>query len=174
MGRVTEKGFSSAEIAVALAVVALVTLTAIPSFTSMLRRSRVSGASRQIISDIREARSRSLGSGWEYKLFGFAATSTDTRKNQYRVLARANSGVSWPSDTSAVMSSTTQRAGAWVNVATSFPGVNLVSPTARFEIAFDSRGSAPAASSFNPLVVNNQWGTSSSITVTTTGGVRVQ
>lgn len=174
MGRVTARGFSSAELAITLAVVGLLALIAIPSFTSMVRRSRVSGASRQIISDIREARSRSLGSGWEYKLFGFAATSTDTRKNQYRVLGRSNSGVSWPSDTSAVISTSTQRAGAWMNINTGFPGVRLVSPTARFEVAFDSRGSAPGSASFNPLVVNNQWGTTSSITVTTTGGVRVQ
>lgn len=174
MGRVRERGFSSAEIAVALAVVGMVVLIAVPSFTSMLRRARVASASRQIISDIREARSRSLGSGWEYKLFGFAATSTDVRKNQYRVLARSNSGVSWPSDTSAVMSSSTQRAERWMNVTTQFPGVSLISPTARFEIAFNSQGAAPGAASFNPLVVNNTQGNTTSVTVTTVGNVRVQ
>lgn len=174
MRRVRANGFSSAEIAVSLAVIGLAALISIPTTLSMIRRSKVSSASRQITSDIREARSRSLGSGWEYKVFGFAATSTDTRKNQYRVLARSNSGIAWPADTSAVMSSSTQRAERWISVTAQFPGVNVVSPTARWEIAFDSRGAAPGASSFNPMVVNNQYGNTTSVTVTTVGNVRVQ
>ena len=174
MTRMTSRGFSSAEIAVTLAVIGVMAMVVVPSMASMVRRARVSAASRQVISDIRQTRSRSLGTGWEYKLFGFAATSTDVRKNQYRVLARSNSGVAWPADTSPVMSSTTQRAEAWMNVNTQFPGVRLVSPTARFEIAFDARGAAPGSASFNPLVVNNQFGNTTSLTVTTVGNVRVQ
>jgi Tfp pilus assembly protein FimT len=167
-----------AELMAAVAIGAMVVLVAVPAFQSILTRSRVDTATRQVVTDLRSARSKSIMTGWEYKLMGFGNSSTDLRKNQYRVLARSSSGVAWPADTANPMSSATQYAGAWTNLANLQTGAQLLpggaGSNARFEIAFDARGSLSSnTGDFNPFQVRVKTETRS-ITVSVIGGVTTQ
>lgn len=173
MFRTSKKGFSSLELLVTLALVGLLLLIAVPAFSNILRRSRLDGAARQIVSDVRDARSQAIATGWDYRVVGFRFTSGNARRNQYRVVGRRSSAIAWPADTSPKFQSATQLAREWVDVATLYPGVRLVSPAGRFEVTFDSRGTAET-SEFNPLLARHPGLQQKSITVSVVGSVRVQ
>jgi prepilin-type N-terminal cleavage/methylation domain-containing protein len=153
---VTQRGFSIAEMTVALAIASLILLTAIPAFSNILGKSRVTAATRQVTGDIRTARGQAIASGWQYKVFGFGSTSTNANKNKYRILGRNNTSTAWPADTSAVLSSATQFAGPWMNISSDYPGVVMdpggSSSQDRFDVLFDSRGLATMSTSdFTPF-----------------------
>lgn len=152
----SQKGFSTSELVVALAIGALILLAAVPAFSNMVAKSRVNAAARELIGDLREARGQAIATGWECKVFGFGAPSTNGRRNQYRMLARKTSAVAWPSDTAAPFRSSTQWAEPWVSVTTNNPGVSLdpggLSAQDRFEVTFTSRGTATTSTNaFNPF-----------------------
>jgi hypothetical protein len=127
---------------------------------------------------LREARALAIATGWECKIVGFGATSGDTNKNQYRIMARQTSAIAWPSDTAPVFKSTTQRADPWMNVTADFPGVQLdpggASTNDRFEVVFDPRGSATASTNdFNPFRIVGE-GKPASVTISAAGGITLQ
>jgi Tfp pilus assembly protein FimT len=163
---------------VALAIGGLLVLVAVPAFLSMIKVSRLHAAARQTVGDLREARAQAIATGWECKVVGFGATSADPNRNRYRVIARQTSAIAWPSDTSPVFKSSTQRVEPWMDMSSAFPGVQLdpggTSSNDRFEIVFDSRGSAtPSPNDFNPFrVVGN--GKPAVITVSAPGGILLQ
>lgn len=176
--RLKQAGVTLSETLVALAIGAMLVLVAVPAFLNMIKISRLHAAARQAVGDLREARAQAIATGWECKVVGFGAASGDPNRNRYRIMARQTSAVAWPADTSANFKSATQRAEPWMDMPSAFPGVQLdpggTSTNDRFEVVFDSRGSATtSANDFTPFrLVGN--GKPALITVTAPGGIVLQ
>jgi prepilin-type N-terminal cleavage/methylation domain-containing protein len=171
----SRRGFTVMELMVAVALGAILAAMAAPGFVEMVRRGRQFSAVRRVVSDLRDARSRAISTGWEYRVVGYDADTTGDRPNQYRVLARRSTAVAWPGEEDAPFQSDTQLAARWVDVAAEYPGVRFDSEDTRFELTFDSRGTAADASDdFNPLRVIGHDGLESSLTVSVVGGIRAE
>jgi Tfp pilus assembly protein FimT len=179
-GEIEQGGYTLVELVVVVGILIVLTAIGLPFFTAMMQNSRLDAATRQIADDIREARSKSTQSGWDYKIVGFNVGGSSTYKNQYRLLGR-QSGVAWPADTGGTFnfpspqSGATQMAGPWINFNQLYQGVSLnpsVS-TQSFYVSFNSRGVAFESMSF-PLTITLQSGGSRQVTVTSVGGVRIQ
>lgn len=76
-----ESGFTLAEMMIVIAVFAIMTAIAIPSFMSMLPEMRLNGAARQIMGDLMAARMDSVKQNNEVRVF-FNSPGT----NQYQIL----------------------------------------------------------------------------------------
>ncbi len=169
------KGFTVLEVLVAMAVGSVVIMIAVPALNEVVRRARHGAAVRRVLDDVREARSRAIRTGWEYRLVGYDSDETGARRNQYRILARQSTAVAWPGEEDAPFESSTQLALSWIDVASEYPGIDFDSTSARFQLTFDPRGTAPDAStSFNPLHVRGPDGLDVSLTVSVVGGARVE
>jgi prepilin-type N-terminal cleavage/methylation domain-containing protein len=173
----SERGYTLVEILVATVMLAIIAGIAIPSFLAFTQRSKLDAAVRQIVEDVREARSRASLRGWQYRIYGFNYGAASAYKNQYRLMGRSSSAVAWPAETANPFQTATQMAGVWTNMNTTYPGVriNPADGTLHFWVAFDARGVAiDVDDSFRPLQVTHQTGGTMSVSVTTAGGVRIQ
>jgi Tfp pilus assembly protein FimT len=175
---VAERGTSVAEALVALAIASLVVLIAVPGLRYVIRGTTLRAAARQAVGDLREARAEAIATGWECRIVGYGTGSSHPNRNQYRVMARKTSAVAWPADTSAILKTSSQKVGPWVDITTAFPGVELdpggSSADDRFEILFDSRGAATASpTDLSPLRVVGE-GKPASISVSAAGGITLQ
>jgi len=170
-------GLTLVETVLVVTIMGLLTVIGLPFFTGTIQAQRLDGATRQIASDIREAQARASLTGWQYRVVGYNQSSGDSHRNQYRLMGRSSAAIAWPADTVGAFQSTTQMAGEWVDVTGLYPGVqiNPSSASARFWVAFDSRGVAfDIEASCNPMLLTGQSGTSKSLRVTTAGSVRIQ
>jgi type II secretory pathway pseudopilin PulG len=164
---------------VAVSVGAIMMAAVLPGFMNMMKTYRRDAAVEQVAGDIRKARAQAIATGWQYELMGYnqGYSGTSTYKNQYRIMARRTTADGWPADTVAPMKSATQYAGPWIDIGKSYPGVKL-NPTdtsQHFSVSFDSRGVRIAVdTSFDPLVVVPQSGTSKSIRVSAVGSASIQ
>ncbi len=180
--RLGNKGFSLVELVAAVAVLGLLVGIATPSFLTMMRRSQVDAATRHILSDVNRARSLAITTGWEYRVFGYNSDAASPFANQYRFLARANSGIDWTLfEAAAPFQNATQIAGQWVNLNNEYPGA-LINPgdtggQARFWVAFNARGvRIELDTSFNPLNVSSDsvGAVTNSLNVSLPGTVMIQ
>ena len=173
----TEKGFSVLELVVAVAILAVIAGGTIPLLEAAKQRAQASGAADALAGAVREARTRAVATGWQYRILGFNADGASAFRNQYRVMARSSAGLAWPDDTAAPFESTTLMAGPWINFNTRYPGVKLTPQdgSAQFWVAVDARGVAfDISPGFSPLQVVGQTGTTRSLSISTVGSVRVQ
>lgn len=174
-----QRGFSLVEMMVTVSIGAILMAAVLPGFMGMMKTYRRDAAVEQVAGDIRKARAQAIATGWQYELMGYNQgwTGTSTFKNQYRIMARRTTADGWPADTVAPFKSATQYASAWIDIGRSYPGVKL-NPTdasQHFSVAFDSRGVRIALdTSFDPLVVVPQTGTSKSIRVSAVGSATIQ
>ena len=177
--RLGNEGVSLIELVAAVAVLAILVGVATPNFLTMMRRSQVDAASRQLLTDVRLARSLAIAQGWEYKIFGFNAGAASPFANQYRFLARANNTIDWTAfEVAAPFQNATQIAGPWFNMNNEYPGarINLGDVSPRFWVAFNSRGvRIELDPSFNPLRIRDDGGAvTRQLTVSLPGVVTVQ
>lgn len=173
----SQKGFSLLELAVTVAILAVIAGGTMPLLEGAMQRAKASGAGDSLAGALRDARARAVATGWQYRTLGFNADGASAFRNQYRVMARSSGGVPWPADTAAPFDSPTQMAGPWINFTTRYPGVKLrpQDGSDQFWVAFDSRGVAfDISPGFNPLQVVGQTGGVKSLSVSTVGSVRVQ
>jgi prepilin-type N-terminal cleavage/methylation domain-containing protein len=173
----SERGYTLVEILVATVMLAIIAGIAIPSFLAYTQRSKLDAAVRQIVEDVRQARSRASLRGWQYRIYGFNYGAASAYKNQYRLMGRSSGTVAWPADSAGSFENATQMAGEWINVNTTYPGVriNPLDGTLHFWVAFDARGVAiDVDDSFKPLQVTHQTGGTKTVSVTTAGSVRIQ
>jgi Tfp pilus assembly protein FimT len=162
------------EVMVAVTLIGLITLAAVPAMTNIVKRNKLDTVTRQILGDVREARSRAITAGWEYRVQGWHATTGGTRKNQYRTFGRKTAATSWPATECAPFSSSTQYASTWTDVSAQKSGVSMVPSTGTsFTLAFGPRGTATDTTGFAPLTFTNSTG-SKTITVSPTGMLKVQ
>lgn len=171
------KAYTLVELVVVVGIIMVMVLVGLPFFTAMMRNSRVDAAVRQLTSDVRETRSRATLTGWQYRLVSFNYGGSSTYKNQYRLIGRSSTGVAWPADTGPSFEGATQMAGAWININTLYPGVKLnpAIGTASTYVSFDARGVAfEIDAGFNPLTVTNDSGATKTVTVSSSGSVKIQ
>jgi len=83
-------GFSAAELLVVVAMLAILATVSLPIFAATLKNARLSGAVRQLASDIRSARSLAVSKG------GFYGIHTDG--NRYRIVSSSDV-TTWTSPT---------------------------------------------------------------------------
>lgn len=179
VGMVRQKGFTLGEVVVAVAILGMLAIIAVPSFSRALRRARVDVAVRHISKDLRQARSQAIKSGWEYRVVGFNAGTSDLHQNQYRLLARRSSAFAWPLDNAAPFVSDTLIAGAWTQVGLIYPGIAVSTSTpgapSRFGVTFDSRGAASELNgSFSPFEIAGSHSASRALRVSPTGRISIQ
>lgn len=171
----SRKGFTVLELLIAIAIGAIVISVAVPSFFEVMQRNRHGAAVRRVVNDLREARSKAIATGWEVRVVGYSADDSGDHANQYRVFARRSSAVDWPDEDATAFETSTQLAGSWFDLTSHYSDVDFVVEDDRFEVTFDSRGAAPAADdAFNPVLVVNDEGLSSSLTVSVVGGITIQ
>lgn len=174
------RGFSIIELMLAMCIVLTLVSITVPSISALMRNYRRDAATQQIVGDVRKARSQAILTGWQYRVVGYNNGASSAFKNQYRLLGRRSTAVSWPSTTAASFSSSTQFAEDWVNLPALYPGIRLnpSDATADFYVTFDARGVRTELDSFGPLVVST--GTTASTTTTKTvvvtavGGIKAQ
>ena len=185
--RQSKPGLTLVEIVMGIVILSVLAAIAIPAFYTMLQRSQLDAGVRQVMSDVREAQSRATLTGWQVRLIGFNYSSTDAKKNQYRLVARSSSAVAWPVATVDPFGSVgagTQMAGTWFDVNKQYPGVrfNPASASPNFYVSFDSRG---VAFEWNAGIgvcglppcwmdIVHDSGAKKQLSVTTAGSVRVQ
>lgn len=87
----TSRGFTLVELMVVLAMIAILALIGIPSFSSMQDRNRIKGATEAILSDFRWARSEAIkrnesvtmdfteGANWSYSIYVSSPSATIKR-----------------------------------------------------------------------------------------------
>ena len=102
-------GFSAAELLVVVAMLAILATVSLPIFAATFKNARLSGAVRQLASDIRSARSLAVSKGGLY--------GVHTDGNRYRIESSANAST-WPSPT--VITN-------WQDLSTQFIGVTIQS-----------------------------------------------
>jgi len=177
-GQVGRRGYTLIELVVVVGIIIVMTLAALPFFTSMMKSSRLDAATRQLAGDVREARSKATQTGWQYQIKGFNVGGGSSYKNQYRMLGRSSSGVAWPSDTGPNIQSSTQLAGPWINLNQLYSGVRLNSSIAgtSFYVSFDSRGVAfewsPTSDPW--MTLTQQSSGSRYLRITSAGSVKIQ
>jgi len=119
------RGVTLIEVLMVVAIFAIIAAVGLPNLIGALQRNRARGAADTIAVAARDARARAVSTGWEFRVFGFNNESA-TRPNQFRIEGRANSGVAWPA--AAVvgpMTTDTQMAERWTDMAVEYPGVRL-------------------------------------------------
>jgi len=171
------QGFSLIELMVVVTIATILMAFAMPGFTGLLQSYRRDGALQQIVGDVRRARSEAIMTGWQYRIFGFNSGASSPYKNQYRVMARSSGAVAWPDNTAAPVQAATQIARGWVDINALYRGVRLnpSDGTADFSVAFDARGvRVELDSSFDPLVIAGETGSSRSVRVSAVGSVRTE
>jgi len=162
---------------IVIAVAGFMAMVAVPALLNQVRTSRMSAAARKIATDTQEARWRAVRTGWQFRIVGYGNAAT-TNKNKYRLLGRSSTAVSWPADTAAVTSTTTQVAQAWVDFGQLYPQVKLnngiTANGGRFYVSFDARGAAFERQAVAPLVVLGQNNKTRNMNVAAIGSVVLQ
>jgi len=173
--RKSKRGLTLIEIVIGMLVMVLLMAIAIPAFNSMLKRSQLDAAARQLMSDAREAQSRAALTSWQYRVIGFDINSTSAFKNQYRLVGRSSSAVAWPVETSPNFTSATQMAAQWVNLNKLYPNIRVdtTDATNRYWVSFDARGVAIEINSFPVQFSQQQTGAKQCLGVTTAGSLRM-
>lgn len=171
----SQRGLSMVEMLAAMALVAALALASAPPLVEIVRNSRLKAAARHIAGDLQQARSRAVGTGWEYRVVGFGAAASNEHRNEYRVMARSAPSVVWVDETSGPLESSTQIVGEWVGIDDLFPGVRINdSDGDGFALTFDSRGIPVEKSlNFDPLQVSNSTGSEKFLTISSVGNVAV-
>lgn len=125
MPSLNQRGITLIEVLIVAAIFSIIAAVGLPNLIGALQRNRARGAADTIAVAARDARARAIATGWEFRVFGYNNES-GTRPNQYRIEGRANSGVAWPPPaTVGPMSTATQMAERWTDLAVEYPGVRL-------------------------------------------------
>lgn len=128
------EGFSLPEVIVAVAVAGILAGASVPAFQGLIQRSRLDGAVRQVVSDLRVAQSQAVGREDLYRLHS-GDDPLVSQPSQYRLERSADGGATWTGVT------------PWAALAEAFPGARIVditdsaaSPAPVYEVRFTARG----------------------------------
>ena len=141
------RGFSVVELLLAVVIAAILIGAAMPSFLTLVTSSRIDGATRQLLYEIRSAQSLAISRGG---VFGFqwggdpGPPPAGQLDSMYRVV-RVNGGCDFP-DVDAPVDGTDVIRG-WLNLAGEYPGVTIQSVqdlnnTEIGYVMFNSRGAS--------------------------------
>lgn len=141
-------GFSAVELILAVAIAALLIGAAMPSFLSMIQTSRIDGATRQLLYEIRSAQSLAISRGG---VFGFqwggdpGPPPAGQLPSTYRVVRDTTGACGFPPVGAPVDGTNVVR--GWFNLAGDYPGVSIQSVqdangTLIGGVMFNSRGAS--------------------------------
>ena len=183
------RGVTLIEMLVVVAVLAIIVAVGLPNVMSALQRARSRGAADLISTAMRDARSRAIATGWQFRVFGFNAAS-GTLPNQFRIEGRSSPALAWPaSNVPGPLSSSTRSADPWFVMAKEYPGVRLNAGDAgacpdplgggaySFCIAYTSQGlmtTSYQGAGGGLQVTGIQGNVAKTVTATLAGAVRVQ
>ena len=130
-------GFSAAELLVVVTMLAILATVSLPIFAATFKSARLSGAVRQLASDIRSARSLAVSKGGYYRL--------QTSNNSYRV-EHCNPctppvSVSWPAS-SAQMGASADVISNWQDLSSLYGGITIQSVSTVDGAIFNSTGAS--------------------------------
>lgn len=178
------RGFSLAELLVAVGIFAILATVAMPAFSSLMQPYRLNTATLQLAGDLRYAQSLAVANGACYRLH-WGNNRATPQPNTYRIEKNAGG---WPAET-ATTGSNSNVITNWseTDLGVSYPGVNLSTVkdnnnTTLVGVAFNARGStvdlascstATAPSSPISLSVTSTGVTTKTIQVRRTGSVKI-
>ncbi len=123
--RVGKQGVTLIEILVVVAIFAIIAAVGLPALANALQRARSKGVADVLRMAMRDARSRAIGTGWQFRVFG-SNDASGTTPNQFRIEGRRSTALAWPaSGVPGPLSSDTISADPWVVLAKEYPGVHL-------------------------------------------------
>jgi hypothetical protein len=168
--------------AVALAVILLG--AGLPIMMSSVESARFSAAVRQVVGDMRLARSKAVTTRWEYRIRGRDRRG-GPNANRYRVEGRRTPAITWPAEADTPQQTADLFVGAWINLGASYPGIQLdnsgTGSNPPFYAGFDPSGKIcmPLTQCFDgvsPLIITkDSTGQTRQISIALgTGHVRVQ
>ncbi len=171
-------GFSITDMMAACSVMATLSLMAIPAFNNTISSSRMDGAARQLMSDVHEARSRAVTTGWRFRIVANDGTVDGAHRNQYRIEGKSSGAcdnTGWPAETWGVTSSSTIWVGPWVDLNTQYPDIALapLGGSGSFSACFDGKGIATFQGGLSGVQVSNRSGVTRSIHISTAGSVQI-
>lgn len=116
-------GFSALELLVAVVIAAILAGAAIPSFLNLVRNSRIDGATRHVLYEIRSAQSLAISRGG---VFGFQwGGDAEQLDSMYRVVRDETGNCGFPEVDAPVDGTNVMR--GWYNLAGEYPGVIIAS-----------------------------------------------
>ncbi len=171
-------GFTLPDVVVACSIMATLSMMAIPVFNSTMSNSKLDGAARQLMSDVREARSRAVTTGWRFRIVANDGNLNGTYRNQYRIEGKSSGAcdnTGWPAQTWGATSSSSIWVGSWVDLNTQYPDITLapMGGSGTFSVCFDGRGIATFPGGLSGVQLTNRSGVTRSIQVSTAGGVQI-
>jgi type II secretory pathway pseudopilin PulG len=171
-------GFTIPDVVVACSIMATLSMMAIPVFNTTMSNSKLDGAARQLMSDVREARSRAVTTGWRFRIVANDSTVTGTYRNQYRIEGKSSGAcdnTGWPAETWGVTSSSTIWVGPWVDLNTQYPEIALspMGGSGTFSVCFDGKGIAAFPGGLSGVQVSSRSGVTRSIQISTAGSVQI-
>ena len=181
---VGSQGFTAIEMVGAVALTVILVGAGLPVMMTSVESARFSAAVRQVVGDMRLARSKAVTTRWEYRIRGRDRRG-GANANRYRVEGRRTPAIAWPAEADTPQQTADQFVGAWINLAASYPGIQLdnsgTGSNPPFYAGFDSSGKMcmPLTQCFDgvsPLVITkDSTGQTRQISIApATGHVRVQ
>lgn len=178
------QGVTAIELAIVVLLVAIVAGGAFPVLKTSVENARFNAVVRRIVGDVRLARAKAVGSGWQYRIRGRDRRG-GASASRYRLEGRRNTAIAWPAEADLPQQTTDLFVGPWVNVRTNYPGIQLdnsaTGTNPPFYAGFDPSGKlcSPLSQCFNgvsPLqVTKDSTGQIRQISVApATGMVRLQ
>jgi prepilin-type N-terminal cleavage/methylation domain-containing protein len=174
------RGYTAFELLVVVAIVAILAVAAIPFVLGQIQSSRIDGAVRQIVSDLRNAQSLAVSKGGCYGLH-FGLDPLVGRPNEYRTETGGCDGGGWPAP-SAPFGGNPNVISNWYNVPVGYQGISITSLRDNVNtnvngVIFDSRGTSvnPFIAISHPvkITVSSTSGATKFIHVKAAGGVKV-
>jgi len=88
-----QKGFTMVETMVVVAIIGILTMMAIPSYNGFIAHQRLSGAAREIFSDIKAARALAIQTGTQYGIAFPGSPPVNTAVSQFQAVIPGTIGV---------------------------------------------------------------------------------
>ncbi len=172
-------GFSISDLMAACSIMATFSMMAIPAFNATVSSSRLDGVARQMLSDLHEARSRAVTTGWRFRILANDSTASGSHQNQYRIEGKnagACDNIGWPAESAGPAATSTIWVGQWVDLNSQYHGI-AVSPSGgsgTFSVCFDGKGIATLPAGQSGVQFTNSSGVVRSIVISTAGSAEIQ
>ncbi|MCI0484180.1 MAG: hypothetical protein L0Y78_06325 [candidate division NC10 bacterium] len=181
---VGSQGFTAIEMLGAVVLTLILVGVGLPVMMTSVESARFSAAVRQVVGDMHLARSKAVTTRWEYRIRGRDRRG-GANANRYRVEGRRTPATAWPAEAATVQQTADLFVGRWINLGTSYPGIQLdnsgIGTNPPFYAGFDASGKIcmPLTQCFDgvsPLVITkDSTGQTRQISIApATGHVRVQ
>lgn len=163
-GRLGDQGFTVVEVLSALVIAAILIGTAMPSFLSMIRGSRLNAATRQVISEIRAVQSLAVTRGGVYGFHWGGDPLVGMATSVYRFERDSTGLCGWPAP-AATTGTDPDVIRDWRDLSIEYPGVTITAVQ-------DNGGNPLGGVMFNPqgASVNTCTAVSFPLTVTVADG----